>query len=226
MRRPDALSLTAGFTLVELLIGAALSATIMAAVLSGYIYLGRGFGRLVNQQALETESRRTLAYLAQDVQAASGLNNTPSPSNSRLDLLILTATGTNIVTYYYNGNAPTSITESDDVSVNGTTVKMKRQCLTRCVYNYAIVTSQILLRNITDRDASTTDLYFRYYDASGVAYDNGSPPFTTITSYSRGIKAVSLQFSLQTGAAGNGTQTPVHQVTSGRLTLRNKNYLQ
>jgi prepilin-type N-terminal cleavage/methylation domain-containing protein len=35
----------AGFTLVEVLVGATLSAAIMAAVLSSYIYMGRGLGR-------------------------------------------------------------------------------------------------------------------------------------------------------------------------------------
>ena len=66
----------AAFTLVELMIGSALAATIMAAVLSTYIYLGRGLARLANQQTLETEARRTLAYFTQDVQSASGLTDT------------------------------------------------------------------------------------------------------------------------------------------------------
>lgn len=218
---------TAGFTLVELLIGASLSAAIMAAVLSSYIYLGRGFGRLVIQQKLETESRRALGYFSQDVQTASGIESSNSPSSNRFSLYVPTATGANIVTYYYNSNIPTSTADFDNVSVNGTTVKMERQCLTRCVYNYATVSSQVLLRNITDQNSATTsDLFFRYYDTAGVAYDSGTSPFTTITSYARGIKAVSLQFSLQAGVAANGTQTPVHHVTSGRLALRNKNYLQ
>src|SRR6478735_1668555 len=98
MRRPGALPPSAGFTLVELLIGATLSAAIMAAVLSSYIYLGRSFGRLVNQQTLEAESRRTRAYFAQDVQSAIGLDSSVSPSNSRIVLAVATATGSNLVT--------------------------------------------------------------------------------------------------------------------------------
>jgi hypothetical protein len=51
----------AAFTLVELLIGATLSAAIMAAVLSSYIFLGRSLGRLANQQSIEN-TPGTLGY--------------------------------------------------------------------------------------------------------------------------------------------------------------------
>src|SRR5438477_34910 len=76
--QPSQLRRCAAFTLVELLIGVTLSGMVMAAVLSSYIYLGRSFGRLANQQILESEARRTLAYFTKDVQAATGISGTPS----------------------------------------------------------------------------------------------------------------------------------------------------
>lgn len=113
----------AGFTLVELLIGATLSAAIMAAVLSSYIYMGRQLARLANQQTLETEGRRTLAYFARDVRLASGISGTPSATSVTLSLP--TSTGTTTVAYSYNSGAGT---------------------LTRTP---ASGTAQVLLRNIT-----------------------------------------------------------------------------
>jgi type II secretory pathway component PulJ len=228
MIRPTALKPGAAFTLVELMIGSALSAAIMAAVLSSYIFLGRSLGRLANQQTLETESRRALAYFTQDVQSATGFSSTITPANYRLALTISTGTSSVIVTYYYNSTALSASAETDDVTVNGVTVKMRRQSLTRCVYNNTSVVSQTLVRNITDNDAGTSaDLFFRYYDSAGNAYDSGSSPYTTVTTYSTsGIRQVTLQFSLQAGAAGNGTQTVVNQITSGRVALHNKPYLQ
>jgi len=103
--RGQHLSSKQGFTLVELLIGATLSAAIMAAVLSSYIYMGRQLARLANQQILETEARRTLAYFARDVRLASGISGTPSATS--LTLSQPTSTGTTTVAYSYNSGAGT-----------------------------------------------------------------------------------------------------------------------
>ena len=198
-----------GFTLVELMVGATLSAAIMLAVISSYIYLGRGLARLANQQSLGTEARRTLGYFTQDVQSASGLTDTANLSASRVSLLVPAAGGTNTITYYYNS------TSSDAaVTINGTSVNMTANALTRCVYNGTAVTSQLLLRNIT-----TSGLALKYYDASGNAY-------TTYVNYLPGIKQLALQFTTQVGNSTNGTQTQVYPVSTGRLALRNDAFLQ
>ena len=198
-----------GFTLVELLIGATLSAAVMAAVLSSYIFVGRNLARLANQQVLETEARRTLAYFARDVRLASGLTDTSNLSTTRLSLTVPTGSITNTVTYYHNNTASPVI-----VTVNGTNVSMPANALTRCIYNGSTVTSQTLLRNIT-----TSGLTIRYYDAS-------SNPYTSYVDYLSGIKQISLEFSTQLGTASNGTQTKVYEVASNRLILRNKALLQ
>jgi type II secretory pathway pseudopilin PulG len=208
----------AGFTLVELLIGAALSAAVMAGVLSSYIYIGRSLARLANQQTLETEGRRTLANFSRDVRMASGLvtisTSPTSPASNRVDLIVPSGSSSNTITYYYNSTAISGSTISDDVTVNGSTVAMRREALTRCVYNGTTVTSLTLLRNIT-----TNGLTFRYYDGSDAVY-------TAYTDYLSGIKQLSLEFSTQTGISDNGTQTRVHQVASNRLILRNRALLQ
>jgi prepilin-type N-terminal cleavage/methylation domain-containing protein len=202
----------AGFTLVELLVGAALSAAVMAAVLSSYIYIGRNLARLANQQTLETEGRRTLANFSRDVRAASGLvaisASPTSPATDRVDLIVPSGSTTNTITYYYNGTAdPVSVT------ISGSSVSMPANSLTRCLYNGTSVMSLTLLRNIT-----TSGLTIRYYDVSGA-------PYTSYTDYLSGIKQLTLEFSTQLGTSDNGTQTRVHHVASNRLILRNRGFL-
>jgi type II secretory pathway component PulJ len=146
-------SSSGGFTLVELLIGASLSAAVMAAVLSSYIFLGRSFARLTNQQTLETEARRTLATFAKDVQAATGISGTPSAS--AVTFTQPTSTGaTTTVTYTF----------TNDAGGNGTLVRTP-----------AGGTAQTLLRNITNNG-----LTISYYDTSGRAYTSFTDYLTGI----------------------------------------------
>lgn len=215
-----------GFTLVELLIGAALSAAVMAAVLSSYIYLGRSLARLANQQTLETQARLALGFFTQDVQQATGLvtiSSAPaSPAANRLDLTIPTSTGTtNTVTYYYNSD----LTDTTNVTVNGTVVTMPAASLTRCVYNGTTVASLTLLKNISDGDTdeADNDLRFRFFDASGNEYETAT---LTAGSYLPGIKQVSLEFAAQIATENDGTTTPVQREASARLALRNRSFLQ
>ncbi len=141
-----ALRASKGFTLVEVLIGATLSAMVMAAVFSSYIYLGRNLARLANQQTLETEARRALGYFAQDAEQATGIDSTgispkvlPDATKVTLTLPSTSAVATNYVTYTYDSTAAT---------------------LTRTP---ADGTAQVLLRNITT-------LTLSYYDSSGNKY--------------------------------------------------------
>lgn len=215
-----------GFTLVEVLVGATLSAAVMAAVLSSYIYMGRGLGRLANQQTLEMEGRRTLALFARDVRMATNLVtiSTPaaysSPSANRLDLTVPTASGTNIITYYYN-NKP----DADPVTVNGTSLSMPANSLTRCVYNGTSVSAFTLmrLRNAHNTTVPTrSDLTFRYYDSSGNEY-------TSYANYLSGIKQLTVEFVSLNGNNRDDTtspQTATYQAKSARIILRNRALLQ
>lgn len=202
-----------GFTLVELLVGMSLALMVMTAILSSYTFLGRSLARLVNQQTLQGESRRALAYFAQDVRMASGLTDTPNLSATRMSLTIPTGTGTNTITYYYNSAAIVGSTDSDPVTINGSSVAMRREALTRCVYDGTTVTSLTLVRNIT-----SGGLTLAYYDASGNAY-------TTYTNYLNGIKQLALSISAQKGDSFNGTQTQIMQFASSRLIIRNRTLL-
>jgi Tfp pilus assembly protein PilW len=193
--REPALSTSKGFTLVELLIGATLSAAVMAAVFSSYIYLGRSLARLANQQTLETEARRALGHFAQDVEQAAGISGTPSASTVTLKIPA-GASGTTTVTYAF----------TNDANNNGT--------LTRTPASGPAV---VLLRNILNNG-----LTLRYYDSASTEYPNAAWPAGY---YLESIKQLSLEFSTQTGSAPNGTRTFVQQTASGRLILRNRGFL-
>jgi Tfp pilus assembly protein PilW len=213
-----------GFTLVEILVGATLSAAVMAAVLSSYVYMGRGLGRLANQQALEMEGRRTLALFDRDIRMASNLvtiSATPtSPAANRVDLTIPSASSNNTVTYYYN-NTPAAAS----VTINGTSISMPANSLTRCLYNGTTVSAFTLLRlrNAHDPNVATrSDLTIRYYDSSGNEY-------TTYSNHLSGIKQLTIEFR---SVKGNNTddsasaQTATYQAKSARTVLRNRSLLQ
>ena len=63
----------AGFTLVEVLLATAISALMLAAILSANFHLTRSSVRAVNYAELEPPIRRGIEALASDLRAASGL---------------------------------------------------------------------------------------------------------------------------------------------------------
>lgn len=197
------------------MVGSTLSAAVLLAVLSSYLYLGRQLVRLSNQQTLETEARRALGFFTRDAQKAARVDTTAILSATRVSLVIPTDTRTDIVTYYYNNtSAPVSVT------VNGSNISMPANALTRCAYNGTTVTSLTLLSNITDNNTGTAnDLAISYFDSAGSEY-------TSYADYLPGIKQLAIKFSTQMGVANNGTLTPVLQTGSSRLVLRNSAFLQ
>lgn len=200
----------AGFTVAELIIGTALAGTILAAVISSYLFLGRQFTRLMNQQTLESQARRTLLYLAQDTRMASKfdpITGNTAPTNANVTFVQTTATGTRNIYYYYNSG-----TTAANVTLGSTSYSMPAKTLSRVDNNTS--TRITLLANVLT-------CYFRYYDDYGNPFDNNTSPYTTVTTYS-GMSQVSLLFTSQTGVAKDGTRTPVYQGASNRLLIRNR----
>lgn len=77
-----------GFTLVELMIGSALAAVVMAALLSSFVFIGRNLSRLASSQALEHEARKALAYLRQDFALARAIKSGTTPTASSVTLTL------------------------------------------------------------------------------------------------------------------------------------------
>jgi Tfp pilus assembly protein PilW len=209
------LNKNAGFTLVELIVATGLSLMIMAAILSSYVFLGRNFTRSLgltgaNQPTLENQSRRTLAYFAQDVRMASGLVTTLNPplfapTETMMTLVLPTSSGSKNVTYYFND------TDGDPVpAIPGFTlpahslVRLDLQAATMLVLQTNLLTCS-----------------FNYYDASGrpyVIFDPATAGFSSLD----GIKQVSINFTAQGGSKTNGTLTAVYTSASPLLIFRNK----
>lgn len=115
----------AGFTLVELMIGASLASFILAAVLSTFLFMGRSGANVQNYNDMEAQARKALEYFAEDTRQASGVI-WGADSNS-----VGLTVGVNRVTYTYNPIAKnftrtevviaTSATVSSRVLVTGIT---------------------------------------------------------------------------------------------------------
>ena len=90
-----------GFTLTEVLIASSLGAIIMAAVLSSFVFIGRNLAKLASYQALESEARKALAYLRQDLALARAVKNGTSPTSETVTLVLPAGD----VTYTYDSSA-------------------------------------------------------------------------------------------------------------------------
>lgn len=88
-----------GFTLVEVIVASTLSALVMAAVLSSFLFMGRNLARLANYQTLENKSRQALTYLRRDFALAQSVKTGTTPSSTTVTLVLPAGE----VTYTYDG---------------------------------------------------------------------------------------------------------------------------
>jgi prepilin-type N-terminal cleavage/methylation domain-containing protein len=106
-------SRTAGFTLVEVLIAMSLALTILTAVLSSYLFLGRNFARLALEQTLEAQGRNAVLMFEKDARSATEIS---SPSATGVTFTVPAGSASNSVAYSYNSTDKTLLR-----SVNGAT---------------------------------------------------------------------------------------------------------
>jgi Tfp pilus assembly protein PilW len=99
------------FTLVEVLIGATLGTMVLAGVLSTFLMLGRSGANIANYSMMETQSRRTLEELSQDIRMGESVTWTSAQSITikvPQEYSSLTAPITyDNVTYSYNSTTKT-----------------------------------------------------------------------------------------------------------------------
>lgn len=86
---------SAGFSLVEVIIGSTLSTFILSGILSTFLFMGRTGANLWNYSDMESQARRSLEMFAEDVRQASAIAWTSSTS---VTLTVNSAT----VTYAYS----------------------------------------------------------------------------------------------------------------------------
>jgi len=98
-------SLRRGFTLVELMISAALSGFLLLAVLTSFLFLGRTGANMQNYTDMEIQARRAIETFAEDVRMAK---DATWNSNTSLTLTVVTSSGTTDTrTYNYDATAGT-----------------------------------------------------------------------------------------------------------------------
>ena len=88
----------AGFTLIEVLIGATLASFVLAGVISTFVFLGRSGLNIQNYNDMESQARKALEIFAEDVRQASSIT---WESATAVRLIVNTAT----VTYSYDSTA-------------------------------------------------------------------------------------------------------------------------
>jgi hypothetical protein len=189
---------SAAFTLVEVLIGLSLALMVMTAVLTTYVTVGRNFTRSLG---ISSANQPTLESQARRTVATF-------TQDVRIAVDISGTPSASAVTLTLPISSGTMTVAYSYNSAAGT--------LTRTP---SVGAAQVLHSNLLT-------CVFRYYDTSGNPYDNGSSPYTTVTTYPAGIKQVSLYFTSQAGNATNGTLTQIYENDTQRLILRNKTLLQ
>lgn len=101
----------AGFTLVEVLIGASLSSFILAGVLSSFLFIGRSGANVQNYNDMESQARKALELFAEDVRQASAITWSAT-SSTDITLTVNTAS----VIYVYDSGARTFTRRTDTSS--------------------------------------------------------------------------------------------------------------
>lgn len=91
----------AAFTLVEVMIGAAIASVVLAGVLSAFLMLGRSGANLAGYSTAETQIRRALEEFGQDVRMANALVWNSDASVTLTVPNNYASTG-NLVTYSYD----------------------------------------------------------------------------------------------------------------------------
>jgi type II secretory pathway pseudopilin PulG len=105
----------AGFTLVELMVAAGLSAVVLAAVLSTFLFLGRSGANIQNYSDMESQARKGLELFAEDVRQASAITWTSA------EQITLTVNAAAVVYVYSSANGTFSRVDasSNRVIVSG-----------------------------------------------------------------------------------------------------------
>jgi len=120
-----------GFTLVEIMVAAAISVIILAGVLTTYILSLRGFAAMANYDKLHSDGRIAVNYFAKDMRAVTNITSYSSSSNITVTVPTAFDTSGNVtasktVQYYVSGGAlyrnDSSTQKTDMLATNINTV--------------------------------------------------------------------------------------------------------
>jgi Tfp pilus assembly protein PilW len=108
-RRPNR---KAGLTLVEVMVATGLLGTLMAAVLSSFVFMLRGEQSLANYTTMNSEARELLELMSRDAKSAVAVTNFTANSLT-LTVPLNKAGGTTDVTYEFDAGTNSFIREAN-----------------------------------------------------------------------------------------------------------------
>ena len=193
---------SAGFTLTEVLVAAAISSFILAGVLSSFLFIGRSGANIQNYSDMESQARKALELFAEDTRQASAITWV---TNNQIRLTV-------------NGQAHTYTYASGS--------------LTRTVVGVAAgatTTTTTLLTGIiepiarTATNGATCTPFFRGYNINGVeftAIQYANPSAGDLAAASSATKQ--LQISMEASRTSSTVTSATNTVLSARFILRNK----
>lgn len=146
MSRIEAQRRHRGFTLVEVMIAASLSAILLAGISATFLMMGRSGYNAANYSMMEAESRRALETFSEEARMSSDITWN---SSSSITLKVVQDSGTYYVTYTY------------DSATSGATARSFYRKLGNAA---STETPLVLVRNVTDFS------FRRYKVVNGVDY--------------------------------------------------------
>ncbi|MEY4489881.1 MAG: hypothetical protein RIQ79_2389 [Verrucomicrobiota bacterium] len=200
-----------GFSLVEVIIATTLSAIVMTAVLSAFLFIGRSTINLRNYADMETESRSAIETFAQDTRMASAINWVSANS-----LIITTKLNGAVVAYTY------TYTPTVKIGSKTTVGTLTRQQTSPSTGIADVLMNNVKVLTFTAYNINTFQIYLNGEDGSAL------PTSGSTDSVDNATKQIQLSVETERTTSTDSSSTnkslgiSTNKVMSARFILRNK----
>jgi prepilin-type N-terminal cleavage/methylation domain-containing protein len=218
MVRPNILS-SRGFTLVEMMFSVGISAFIMAAVISAYVFLGGNLYRMGYQGDIERKASYAMQVFESDVSVSSGFDFSttainPSPSAFEIDQTVPLASGGSV-----SGISIYTYTAGTGGATGTLTVIHRTPVAMSTLYSPSWATQDVgqpdAPRTILTGINSLNFYYYRQFDMA--------PPSTQPNDIS--TKMIQMAFTITSPTTGTSSSTATGTYQTGSIVMRNKGLL-
>jgi prepilin-type N-terminal cleavage/methylation domain-containing protein len=204
-----------GFTLVEVLVGAALSALLLVGILTTFVMMGRVSASIQNYSEIEISARKALEVMGREIRMARDITTDSTE-------LLLGTNGTSVTLSMPDSSAnPSGIGYSVTFAYNSTTKTITRTGPPLHDLGGSIDTA-ILLRNVQPITGSSIFFYFRRPNSTAIDdYEDGFMNNALTTgNRTSGVEQIEVKFLLNRQSTTVVAAT--NKVLSAQFVLRNK----